>query len=275
MLSQRDLKIVLWIGYAVAYGLAVGGPLMIDSKLTSHTIYPPRHYPHAILCLPIIGMMLLAQVILMVRISRVSLLYISVALFAAAIVATFPIFRPEIPHGNIFVVGATTAFFSAFTIFVWSMCDRMSRDSRSLETAGPAAFEYMKTLFTFARQGAFAGVTLFGVLFFAAFTTEFKYADISVREKPDLFLLNLNIAVQIAFYATYAVAGPVRYFFDMTLDVLSQFKRIATQSDQELERKELLAQAKKKLTRADAGEEDEPASPTGPVLTSPTRTADA
>jgi hypothetical protein len=116
---------------------------------------------------------------------------------------------------------------------------------------------------------------LFGVLFFAAFTTEFKYADISVREKPDLFLLNLNIAVQIAFYATYAVAGPVRYFFDMTLDVLSQLKRKATQSDQELERKELLAQAKKKLTRADAGEEDEPASPTGPVLTSPTRTADA
>jgi hypothetical protein len=111
------------------------------------------------------------------------------------------------------------------------MCNHISEDAQSLTSAGQASFEYLKTLFAFGRQGAFAGVTLFGALFFAAFTTEFKYSETTVTEKSEVFLLNINAALQIAFYATYCVMGAIRYFFVMNLNVLSRFKEIAIEMD--------------------------------------------
>jgi hypothetical protein len=89
----------------------------------------------------------------------------------------------------------------------------------------------MKVLFSFVRQGAFAGVTLFGALFFAAFATAFKYTEFTVTSKSDAFLLNINMLFQFAFYAIYAIVGAIRYFFLMNVTILSQFKTLAKRLD--------------------------------------------
>jgi hypothetical protein len=228
---MRDIKILLFLGYALSYLLAVVPPIVIDPLLKSHVTYPSRHYPHAYFCVLIYASLLIAELIIFRSAKKLVTLYASVGPFLVAIAISFPIFLPEFPHGNIFAVGSTTAFLSLFTIFVWWMCNHISGDAQSLACAGQASFEYLKTLFTFARQGAFDGVTLFGALFFAAFTTEFKYSETTVTEKSEAFLLNINAALQIAFYATYCVMGAVRYFFVMNLDVLARFKEIATEMD--------------------------------------------
>jgi hypothetical protein len=228
---MRDIKILLFMGYALSYLLAVVPPIAIDPLLKSHVTYPSRHYPYAYLCVPIYASLLIAELVVLRSSKKLGTLYASVGPFLVAIVLSFPIFLPEFPHGNIFAVGSTTAFLSLFTIFAWSMCSLISADAKSLTSAGQASFEYLKTLFAFGRQGAGAGVTRVGALFFAAFTTEFKYSETTVTEKSEVFLLNINAALQIAFYATYCVIGVIRYFFVMNLDVLARFKEIAIEMD--------------------------------------------
>jgi hypothetical protein len=148
-----------------------------------------------------------------------------------SIVVSLPIFLPELPHGNLLNVGSVTSFVSALTIFTWWVGERMSVDDEIIKFGGTQTFEYMKLLFTFVRQGAFAGVTLFGVLFFAAFSTEFEYSKTTLTDNRDIFMMNVNIAAQIAFYASYSVAGVVRYFFMMNIRLLNQFRELARQLD--------------------------------------------
>jgi hypothetical protein len=149
------------------------------------------------------------------------------------IILSLPVFLPEFPHGNLISVGAATAFLCAFSIFVWSIGSHVLLDSESVDAAGFATFEYMKVLFSFVRQGAYAGVALFGALFLTSYATGFKYAESTVTDKSDLFLLNANVAFQIGFYALLSIVGPIRYFFIMNLQILTQFKNIAGRIDRE------------------------------------------
>lgn len=236
-MKLSDIKILLLIGYMLGYPLAVVPPMFIDHMLTTHFKFPePRYYPDAQVYCPIIWLAMLVMIASIFRWSRLKLpsLYASVCIFVAAIVASFKLFLPEFPHGNLLSVGATTAFLSAFTIFAWSIGDQVLIDPESIKDAGNSTFEYLKALLSFVRQGAFAGVTLFGVLFLAAFTTEFQYADATVKSDSDKFILHINIAAQIGFYAIYAVVGAVRYFFVMNLQILSSFKSIAIRLDAQM-----------------------------------------
>jgi hypothetical protein len=237
--SRGDLKILLFVAYAIAYPLAVLPPIYMDPLIKSHIFYGPRHYDHWYLCIPIYLGLIGIQLFLLFFLRKSSLkklesfgsLYSSVGVFLISIVVSQPIFLPELPHGNLLNVGSVTSFVSALTIFVWWVGEEMSVDDEMVKSGGTQTFEYMKSLFTFVRQGAFAGVTLFGVLFFAAFSTEFEYSKTMLTDKQDIFMMNLNIAAQIAFYASYAVAGVVRYFFMMNVRLLNQFKELARQLD--------------------------------------------
>ncbi len=233
MNSIKDIKILLFIGYAIGYPLAVLPPVFMDPLLKSHVLFASRTYVHAGWCIPIYLLLVCSQAILLKRSQRVRSLYLSVCGFIVSIVASLPLFLPEFPHGNLFAVGVTTTFLSAFSIFVWSIGIQILIDPESLKSSGDATFDYLKALFSFVRQGAFAGVALFGALFFAAFSTEFKYVENTVTDKRDIFLLNLNIALQVAFYTLYSVGGVVRFFFNMNLHILSQFKEVAARMDRE------------------------------------------
>jgi hypothetical protein len=232
MISIKDIKILLFVAYAIAYPLAVLPPIFIDPRI-NHILYGHRHYDCWYMCGPIYLGLLGTQLILLKRSKDLRLLYCSVGVFLIAIIISLRIFLPELPHGNLLNVGSTTSFLSALTIFVWSIGGKISVDSETLKSGGASTFEYMKTLFAFLRQGAFAGVALFGALFFAAFSNEMKYSETMLPDKQDLFVMNLNIAMQIAFYASYSVAGAVRYFFLMNLSLLSQFKELAARLDRD------------------------------------------
>jgi hypothetical protein len=151
--------------------------------------------------------------------------------FLSAIVITFPIFLPEFPHGNIFGVGITTTFLSAFSIFVWSISNQIVVDDKMLKSGGANTLDYVKTLFTFTRQGAFACVALFGALFFASYTNGLKFNEAIASEKSNIFLLNSNVNAQVAFFTIYCVAGPARYFFVASMKILAQLKEITKRLD--------------------------------------------
>lgn len=230
--SARDIKALLFVGYAVGYLMAVFGPVVLDPLLKSHVLFSARTYPHAFLCIPIYVIMLGTQLLIFRLITTLTKLYTSVIVFLAAICVSLPIFLPEFPHGNVLFVGIMTTFLSSFAIFVWSISNQIAINPRALGSAGVATLEYLKALFAFVRQGAFAGVALFGALFFAAYTTGFKFVEAVVTDKSDLFLLNSNVGVQIALYAIYCIVGPIRYFFSTSLRILIQFREIAEQLDQ-------------------------------------------
>ena len=130
------------------------------------------------------------------------------------------------------MVGLATSLLTALSIFVCSIARQISNENRSLESAGDATLEYLKVLFTFVRQAAFACVTLFGALFLTAYATGYKFADAIVADKSDLFLLYVNTGFQVSLYAIYAVAGPIRYFFIMNIQVLTQFKEASFRVDE-------------------------------------------
>lgn len=224
MLPIKDIKILLFAGYAFGYPLAVLAPALIDPLLKSHPTFPLRHYPYVNWCFLIYMLLLGTQFFLLRSATKLLPLYLSVCLFITAILVSLPIFLPEFPHANLVAVGVTTGFFTAFSIFIWSVARELSIESRPLRSAGNATLEYLKVLFTFLRQAAFACVTLFGALFLAAYATGFKFADATVTDPSDKFLLYVNIGFQVSFYAVYAIAGPIRYFFVMNIRVLSQLK---------------------------------------------------
>ena len=165
MRSIKDIKRVLFAAYAYGYPLAVFAPLYIDPLLKSHATYPSRHYTYWYLCIFIYALLLSSQSFLLYRATRISQLYYSVGAFLLALVISLPIFLPELPHANIVAVGTTTSIISAFTIFVWWIGRRILINEETLKSARDATFEYMKILFTFFRQAAFACVALFGALF--------------------------------------------------------------------------------------------------------------
>jgi hypothetical protein len=237
--TRLDLKILLFVAYAIAYPLAVLPPIYMDPLIKSHIFYGPRHYDRWYLCIPIYLGLIGTQLFLLFFLRKSSLkklegfgsLYSSVGMFLISIAVSQPIFLPELPHGNLLNVGSVTSFVSTLTIFAWWVGEQMSVDDEMVKSGGAQTFEYMKSLFAFVRQGAFAGVTMFGVLFFAAFSTEFEYSKTMLSDKQDIFMMNLNIAAQIAFYASYSVAGVVRYFFMMNVRLLEQFKELALHMD--------------------------------------------
>jgi hypothetical protein len=232
MPSIKDIKLLLFFCYAIGYLLAVVPPIFIDPLLKSHVLYPtPRHYDYAILCAPIFVLLLAAEALLLKKAKRPKGLYTSIPVFLMAILLSVPIFLPERPHGNLIAVGTEATCVAGFAIFVWSVGHRISLDAESVESVGNATLEYLKALLSFVRQGAFAGVALFGALFFAAYTAGFKYVEAVVADKADIFLLNANTAAQIVYCSIFSVIGPVRYFFSMNLQVMRKFRDIAAQLD--------------------------------------------
>jgi hypothetical protein len=231
MLSRKDIKILLLAGYAAGYIVAVSAPIFIDPLHKSHVVYSSRNYPHAILCVPIFLLLFTVEIFILKSAKTTLRMYLSACVFLTSIAISLPIFLPEFPHQNLFAVGTTTTFLSGFTIFVWSIGDRINLSEDILKSAGVATFDYIKAVFTFMRQAAFAGVALFGALFFAAFATEFKYDTTTVTDKSDQFWLMLNTSLQLTFYTTYLVVGSLRYLFMMALKTLSDFKYVAAQID--------------------------------------------
>ena len=233
VISVIDIKSLLFIGYAVGYPLAVLPPIFLD-LIISHVMFGHRVYEYAkLLCLLVYALLLGFTYFILREPHSLRNLYISVCGFLVTILGSLLIFLPELPHGNIFQVGVTTTFISAFSIFVWSIGNKTAIDSKLDGSTGLVTVDYIKTLFSFVRQGAFAAVALFGALFFAAYSTGFKFAEFITSDKSELFLLNLNLNMQIAFYVMYLIVGVVRYFFVMNLQILSQFENIARRLDRE------------------------------------------
>jgi hypothetical protein len=233
MNTIKDIKVLLFVGYAIAYPVAVLPPIIIDPLLKSHVIYPSRHYVYAYLCVLIYAFLLAAQFILLKRSKSILSLYFSICVFWIVIIFSMPIFLPEFPNSNLFSVGAATTLLFAFTILIWWLGAQIAIDPASLKSAGHETFEYMKAVVVSIRQGAIAGVPFFTALFFAVLNVEFIYAEASVIDKSDLFLLKMSAGFKVAFYVIIFVVGVVRYFFIMSLQFIFQFKEVAVRLDRE------------------------------------------
>src|ERR1043166_11325 len=138
--KPRDIKVLIIVGHAIGYPLAVFAPIFIDPVLKSHVVYSTRSYPYALLCVPIYVTLLFTQFLILRRHSALKSLYASVCIFFSSIIVSLPIFLPEFPHGNVLAVGIMTAFLSAFAIFVWSIGERIFLDKKSLDDGGDATF---------------------------------------------------------------------------------------------------------------------------------------
>src|SRR5947209_2337284 len=136
MLSIRDIQFFLFCAYAVGYPVAVVAPVLIDPLLQTHAQFGPRQHPLAPWCIPIYILLLIAVGILFKKTPRISWLYWSILIAAAAFAISLPFFLPEFPHGNLFAVGSITLFLCALSVFVWSVCHRIAADTELLAPPG-------------------------------------------------------------------------------------------------------------------------------------------
>lgn len=235
MKAQKNIKVFLFCLFAGAYLLAVVPPNIVDPLLSDKSVPGPRHYEHwrFLVLIGVVLYLFLAGVLFRKKVS-VKALYFSILPFELSVTASLLwIFKP-IPHGTPLQVGIITGFLSAFTIYIWSMETKIAAEAKAMTIPlGKAAFQYLKLLFAFVRQGSFAGVALFGALLFGAFTTDFQYNEMVSPDKHDLFLLGLNAAVQVGFYVVASVAGPLRYLFNANLIMLEVLRKNAIESDTE------------------------------------------
>ena len=93
-------------------------------------------------------------------------------------------------------------------------------------------FEYIKSLSLFIKQVTFFAIPFFITLLFCVATLGIRFVDLSVKTEGDRFLLSVNLALQIAFYGIYAIAGAARFLFRMNLIMFYQFKYTAARLDE-------------------------------------------
>jgi hypothetical protein len=252
MQSIKDIKIVLFLGYAVGYLLAILPPIFID-PFVKHARYGYRDYGHASeICIFLFVLFLVLQFVYLWKITpespyavyrifkaefKISKFYISTLIFVGQISITLPFFLPETPHGNVAVTGATTALLSALATYIWLCCARFSIKENELSASDKNdTLEYIKLIATFIGRSGLAIIATFVSIIFYAYSTGFYYAKESVTDMAgtvntvDLGLLTRNVGWQLGFVASYALLGPVRYLFNEYMHFLLQFKNIALQT---------------------------------------------
>src|SRR6266498_2116274 len=82
------------------YLLATVPQVILDPQLKSHVTYVKRYYPFAYLIIPIAIIVFTATVII-ARFGRRQSRLVTAIPFIAGCALSAPIFRPEVPHGNL------------------------------------------------------------------------------------------------------------------------------------------------------------------------------
>jgi hypothetical protein len=200
----------------VGYLLATVPQVILDPRFQSHAVHPHRWYPFAYMITPIAIFVFAATVVVALRI-RTRHRLAALVPFIAGCTLSAPIFKPEVPHGNLLFAGVVWMLMGMLTL--WAHGVRITnplQDGR--EVAAQACIEFIKeqTAFWkgigFALLAAFVGVLVTLVQSLHATNAEF------LSSRADLLLMARYINQEVALMSLFMLVGPL---YEIALKILA------------------------------------------------------
>jgi hypothetical protein len=197
------ISIVMLVGYL----LATLPPVVLDRKLLSHVAFPGRRYEHAGWIIPIATLLFIVTLGLSIYTPKRHYMLVTLP-FVAACIVSIPIFRPEMPHGNLIFVG--TAWFLLGALTVWIHI----REIQNLAEHKPLAASNARIEFIKEETAIWKGIALgLGTGYLAivvTLTLAFHTANKEIVTSPsDFFLLNQYSNFLLAFMSLFMFLGPI------------------------------------------------------------------
>jgi hypothetical protein len=198
----------------VGYLLATVPQVIIDPLLRSHINYPNRHYPLAYLIAPIAIAVFAATVVAASSLPSRYRLSAVVPYIAGAILSA-PIFKPEIPHGNLVFVSAVWVLLGSVTTWVHGYKivnptpDIVNSAQISEVVVLQARFEYIKEQTAFWKGlglglvAAYLGALITLVQSLHSANTDF------ISSPKDLLIMNRYINIEIGVLSMFMFVGPI------------------------------------------------------------------
>jgi hypothetical protein len=190
----------------VGYLLATVPPVVLDQRLQSHVAFSGRHYKHAWLIFPIAVFSYIGTWRSMstpkIRCGIITLP------FVVACILSIPIFRPEVPHGNLVFVGTAWCLLSILTLWIHAWEIKNPAQHWPLP-ASNARIDFIKEE-TAIWKGVALGLGTGYLAIVVTLTLAFHTANREIVTTPhDIFILNQYSNFQLAFMSLFMFLGPI------------------------------------------------------------------
>jgi len=198
------------------YLLATVPQVVLDRRFQSHVLYPHRTYPFAYLIAPIAIFVFIGTMVLALRIRARNRLLVLVP-FILGCALSAPIFKPEVPHGNLTFAGVVWTLIGMLTLWVHgARVTSPVQDGR--EVAPQACIEFIKEQTAFWKGigygllAAFVGILVTLVQSLHAANAEF------LSSRADLLLMARYINLEVALMSLFMLVGPL---YEIALKILA------------------------------------------------------
>jgi hypothetical protein len=192
----------------VGYLLATIPPVILDPILLSHVGFKePRHYPRAWLIIPIASVLFISTLILAMRSSKRREVFAMLP-FVVALLGSIPIFRPEVPHGNLVFVGSTWFLLGAITTWIHDQ-EMMDPGAHIPVPASTSQIDFIKEE-TAVWKGVALGLVTAYLAIATGLTLGFHAANRDVvTSARDIFILNQYSNILFAITSLFMFLGPI------------------------------------------------------------------
>jgi len=193
------------VAMLIGYLLASVPQTYLDARLFTHILYPSRQYRFAYLIVPIAIAVFATSLLVAVRARGHRRLAVLLPFLTACCVSA-PIFRPEVPHGNLLFVGAVWMFIALITTWVHEY--KLS-DPGGSPAVFEAKIEYVKEQSSFWKGISYGLVIAYlGMILSLVRDLHSAVTDLvtSPREK---IVLAAYINIELAAMSLFLFVGPV------------------------------------------------------------------
>jgi hypothetical protein len=197
------LSISIFLGYL----LATIPQTILDPLFTSHVAYGSRRYPLAWLIAPIAVLLLISTQIILVSMWRHRFPF-ALLPFAIACCASIPIFKPEMPHGNLLFISALWLAVSSITLWIHQV-PTVDPTLHLPVPSSAACIDFIKEQ-TAIWKACSLGLTAAYLSLVITLVKELHSNNaLIVKSQRDLFLLNTYSNVEVALASLLILFGPI------------------------------------------------------------------
>ena len=207
------------------YLLATFPPSILDPRLTTVGC-GAREYPYDWLIYPIAIVLFLVTLLSMSRAtSRRRAVLSSTIPLLLAYLFSFPIFRPEVPHCNILLVG--TIWFCITAGWMWvHHTPTVNEEMLSESVDATARIEYIKEELTFVRMILLGLGTVYIGLLVTVLATMHSFNRSTVAKEEEAFLMDVNSYSQVSSFSIFLFTTVFRELYKKREQISSLFATI-------------------------------------------------
>jgi len=191
----------------LGYLLATTPQLFLDPRLSSHVKYPSRTYPLSWMIWPIATLLLVFTLVIAIRARPFRFIKTTLP-FLFSGVASIPIFKPEMPHGNLMFV--TGIWFVIGTVTIWIHdTPIVDPSTEQPQPSSAAQLEFIKEQTAIWKNCALGLIAVYLGMISSAMKELHTFNGTFVSKPEELFLLNMNSKFEIIVMSIFMFIGPI------------------------------------------------------------------